>query len=99
MSIISGKDFFVTWDGSPESWQDYCWKVRLQYEKTQDNKKRYLGPELASRLTGRAWAAVSGLDHERLRRKQGAKYLLKHLQDQLGRTAVPDAGSKLEERC
>ena len=46
-------------------------------------KRRHLGPELASRLTGRAWAVTYELSHKKLSKKNGTKYLLCYLQDQL----------------
>ena len=88
-----------TWppDGDPATWADYTRKVRLQWEKTPSWKRRHLGPELASRLTGRAWAVTYELSHEKLSKKNGTKYLLRYLQDRLCRTPVPDAGARLED--
>ena len=97
MTTLSAKDIVVTWDGDPSSWADYSRKVRLQWEKTEKHKRKLLGPELASRLSGRAWAVVPSLDHKLLQKKNGTKYLLRFLRDRLCRTAVPDAGAKLEE--
>ncbi|CAL1136371.1 unnamed protein product, partial [Cladocopium goreaui] len=97
MTTLSAKDIVVTWDGEPSTWADYSRKVRLQWEKTEKWKRKLLGPELASRLSGRAWAVVPSLDHRLLQKKNGTKYLLQFLRDRLCRTAVPDAGAKLEE--
>ena len=97
MTTLSAKDIVVTWDGEPSTWADYSRKVRLQWEKTEKWKRKLLGPELASRLSGRAWAVVPSLDHRLLQKKNGTKYLLRFLRDRLCRTAVPDAGAKLEE--
>ena len=87
----------VPWDGDPAGWCDYARKVRLQHEETPKYKRRYLAPDLASRLTGRAWAVTPDLDHNRLNKRNGAKYLLSFLQCRLCRTAVPDAGARLED--
>ena len=64
---------------------------------TPPHKRKRLGPDLASRLTGRAWSIIPALDHEKLAKKNGTKYLLKFLQQRLCRTAVPDAGARLED--
>lgn len=87
----------MTWDGDPSTWADYTRKVRLQFEKTSRKKRHLLGAELASRLSGRAWSVTHELCHEKLGKRNGAKYLLKYLQERLCRTAVPDAGVRLEE--
>ena len=97
MSTIAAKEVVVTWDGEPSTWGDYARKVRFQWEKTPRHKRSLLGPDLASRLTGRAWAVTPSLDHSLLRKRNGAKYLLRYLQERLCRTAVPDAGSRLED--
>lgn len=97
MSTITAKEVVVTWDGDPATWPDYSRKVRLQWEKTQPHKRRHLGPDLASRLTGRAWGVTADLNHRLLAKKNGTKYLLRVLRDRLCRTAVPDAGARLED--
>lgn len=62
----------ATWDGSPGLWLDYVKRVRLQYERTPHRKRKLLGAELASRLTGRAWDVTSAdIDHERLQQRDG----------------------------
>ena len=73
-------------------------RVRLQYERTQSKRWRFLGPELASRLTGRAWEVASAeLDHRVLSRPDGAAYLLKFLEKKLCKTPIPETGQRLEE--
>ena len=97
MTTITAKEVVVSWDGEANTWPDYARKVRLQFEKTAAHKRRQLGPELASRLTGRAWAVTPSLDHKLLNKRNGAKYLLRFLRDRLCRTAIPDAGARLED--
>lgn len=97
MTTIRAKEVVVSWDGEASTWPDYARKVRLQFEKTAVHKRRQLGPELASRLTGRAWAVTPSLDHKLLNKRNGAKYLLRFLRDRLSRTAIPDAGARLED--
>ena len=94
---MSAKEIVVSWDGEPSTWADYCRKVRLQYVKTPRKKRSLLGPELASRLTHKAWTVTAELDHYKLSKKNGVKYLLMFLKEKLCRTAVPDAGARLEE--
>ena len=64
------------WDGEPATWPDYVRKVRLQFEKTRRRRRKYLGPELVSPLTGRAWTVTQEVEHDRLLRPDGAKYLI-----------------------
>ena len=97
MTSMAAKEIVVSWDGDPSTWSDYTRKVRLQFEKTPAHKRKHLGPDLASRLTGRAWAVTPSLDHRLLSKKNGTKYLLRFLRDRLCRTAVPDAGARLED--
>lgn len=61
------------------------------------HKRRLLGPELASKLTAKAWSVTPDLDHPKLSKKNGCKYLLKFLQERLRRAAVPDAEARLED--
>ena len=96
---MSSKDFkeVASWNGEPTGWNDYARQVRLCWEKTPKHKRKLLGPELASKLTGRAWAVTPSLDHSKLGKRNGTKYLLKYLQERLCRTAIPDAGARLED--
>ena len=48
-------------------------------------------------LTLKAWDVTYNIDHDRLRKSNGVKYLVNHLQERLGRTSIPDSGQKLEE--
>ena len=85
------------WDGDPSTWQDYVRRVRLTFEKTRSRKRRYLGPELVSQLSGRAWVVTQEIDHSRLVQHDGARFLIEYLEQRLGRVPVPDAGTKAEE--
>ena len=79
MVTIQAKEVYATWDVDPAGWTDYCLKMCLQLEKTPRRKQGLLGPELASRLTGRAWAITAELSHRKLRKPPGVKYLLSFL--------------------
>ena len=92
------KEQVATWDGSPGLWLDYVKRVRLQYERTPHRKRKLLGAELASRLTGRAWDVTSAdIDHERLQQRDGPAYLLQFLEQRLCKAPIPDSGQRLED--
>ena len=86
-----------TWDGDIHTFQDYIRRVRLMYEKTRRRRRKLLGPELVTQLSGRAWVITQEIDHLRLTQSDGAHYLIKFLEEKLGRTPVPAAGSYAEE--
>ena len=86
-----------TWNGEQSAWPDYVRQCRLAYETCERRKRKLLGPKLALKLTHKAWDVTYDISHERLRKSNGVKYLLNHLQERLGRTSVPDSGQKLEE--
>ena len=71
--------------------------MRLTYEKTRRRRRKLLGPELVTLLSGRAWVITQEIDHLRLTQSDGAHYLIKFLEEKLGRTPVPAAGSYAEE--
>eukprot|EP00439_Symbiodinium_sp_Y106_P051491 s2166_g6.t2 len=87
----------VTWSGEYSSWQDYVRRVRLAYERTEKKKRTLLGPELASRLKGKAWEVSVEINHEELRRPTGPRYLLRFLEERLLKTPINDLGLRLED--
>ena len=89
--------FRCAWDGDITTFQDYVRKVRLAFEKTRRRRRRLLGPDLVSQLTGRAWVITQEIDHGRLTQPDGARYLVEFLEDKLARVPVPDAGARAEE--
>lgn len=92
------KEQVATWDGSQSLWLDYVKRVRLQYERTPYHKRKLLGAELASRLTGRAWDVTSAdIDHARLQQRDGPAYLLQFLEQRLCKAPIPDSGQRLED--
>ena len=91
-------DHSVTWDGNITTWAEYVKRVRLQYERTPVNKRKLLGADLVSRLTGRAWqVASSEIDHYQLQKKTGPAYLLSFLEKRLCKTPIPETGQRLED--
>ncbi|CAE7547481.1 RE1 [Symbiodinium sp. CCMP2592] len=91
------RDTTPSWNGEAAGWNDYVRRVRLHWERTAPRKRKQLGAELASRLTGRAWEILGDLDHGRLQQREGAAYLLEYLEVRLARSPIPDLGSRLEE--
>lgn len=92
------KDQVATWNGDPTTWLDYVKRVRLQYERTEHKKRHFLGAELASRLTGKAWDIVSAeISHSDLQQRDGPAYLLRFLEERLCKAPVPDTGQRLED--
>ena len=84
------------WDGDPATYPDFMRRVRLSFERTPRKKRHLLGPEVVAQLSGRAWIITQHLDHRRLVRRNGVIYLLEFLHERLGRTPVPDVGTRLE---
>ena len=84
------------WDGDPATYPDFMRRVRLSFERTPRKKRHLLGPEVVASLSGRAWIITQDLDHRLLVRRNGVIYLLEYLQERLGKTPVPDVGSRLE---
>ena len=82
------------WDGDQSTFGDYIRRVRLAFAKTPQKKRKFLGPELVSQLTGRAWVVTQEVAHDRLVQADGAKYLVEFLESRLARVPVPDAGSR-----
>ncbi|CAE7271989.1 TY1B-A [Symbiodinium sp. CCMP2592] len=92
-----GRDQVPSWDGEAAGWNTYVRRVRLYWERTPSKKRKLVGAELASRLSGRAWDVSGDLDHARLQGREGATYLLEYLETRLGRSAIPDLGTRLED--
>ena len=86
-----------SWDGDQSTFGDYIRRVRLAFAKTPKNKRKFLGPELVSQLSGRAWVVTQEVAHDRLVQADGAKYLVEFLESRLARVPVPDAGSRAED--
>ena len=91
------RDSVPSWDGEAAGWNNYVRRVRFQWERTPSKKKRLLGAELASRLTGRAWDVLGEVNHAQLQQRTCPVYLLKYLEQRLGRQPIPDLGARLEE--
>lgn len=75
------------------TWTDYARKARLQDKKMEPHKGKLLVPELASRLTGRAWTLTPGLDYAKFSSRSGVKYFLEFFRSKLCQAAVPWIGT------
>ena len=97
-TYVDRKEQVATWDGNQSHWLDYVKRVRLQYERTPYKKRQYLGAELVTRLTGKAWDVASAdIDHDRLQEADGPAYLLQFLEQRLCKAPIPDSGQRLED--
>ena len=63
---------YPTWD----RWLDYHLRVELRADGMKQEELPFLGPRLASNLSGRAFDAISDIEREKLRKEEGWKYLL-----------------------
>ena len=93
---MSSKDV-PGWDGEQSGWYDFVRRTRLFFERTPVHKRYLVGPEIASKLSGKAWTITHELDFEKLTKDDGTAYLLKYLEHRLCKTPVPETGQKLEE--
>ena len=91
------RDLKCSWDGDITTFPDYVRRVRLAFEKTRRRRRKQLGPDLVSQLTGRAWVITQEIDHQRLVQADGARYLVDYLEERLARVPIPDAGARAEE--
>ena len=96
-TIKDGTLELVTWSGDYSSWQDYVRRVRFAYERTEKRKRKLLGPELVSRLKGKAWEVSVEVDHDQLRKATGPRYLLRFLEERLLKSPINDLGLRLED--
>ncbi|CAJ1434356.1 unnamed protein product, partial [Effrenium voratum] len=69
-------------DGEQSGWYDFV-RTRLFYERTPVHKRYLVGPEIASKLSGKAWTITHELDFEKLTKDDGTAYLLKYLEHRL----------------
>ena len=64
----------------------------LAGQKMEPHKGKLVVPELASRLTGRAWTLTPGLDYAKFSSRSGVKYFLEFFRSKLCQAAVPWIG-------
>ena len=93
---MSSKDV-PGWDGEQSGWYDFVRRTWLFFERTSVHKRYLVGPEIASKLSGKAWTITHELDFEKLTKDDDTAYLLKYLEHRLCKTPVPETGQKLEE--
>ena len=73
-------------------------RVRLPYKRTEARKRKLLGPELVSRLKGKAWEVSVEVDRDQLRKSTGPRYLLRFLEERLLKSPINDLGLRLEDK-
>lgn len=84
-----GVDFkYPTWDGTWDKWQEYQLRVELRANGMKEEERALLGPRLAPNLTGRAFDSIAECDREKLRKQEGWRYLLQHLEKSRGKEKV-----------
>ena len=73
------------WGGDWVTYQDYVLRVELKADATKEEELPQLGPRLATNLVGRAFETLGELDRTALKKADGWKYLLKHLESLVAR--------------
>lgn len=86
-----------TWGGDWLTFKAYRQRVSLEVDSTKADDLTLLGPRLAKNLTGKAWEMISDVDRERLKKRDGADYLVQFLQEQRGRDKVDMLGDSMRE--
>ena len=71
--------------------------MQLRADGLKQEELPFLGPRLASNLSGRAFDAISDIDRENLRKEEGWKYLLHFLAKTRGKEKVDLLGDAFNE--
>ena len=88
-----------SWDGRPESWEDFETDVGLYVDGTPERDRQVCGPRVARRLTGRARTALLSMspeDRTMLRSSTGCQHLLSFLRQSIGGAPSVDVGKFVE---
>lgn len=85
------------WDGNWSTFEDYRTRVELRADSCKPDELGYLGPRLASNLTGRAFDSLGEIDRKKLKEDSGWEYLLNYLKDRRGRTQIDVLGDTFSE--
>ncbi len=86
-----------SWNGEWTRWSDYQLRVGLKADGTKEEDLVLLAPRLAANLTGRAFDAIAEIDREKLKKKDGFKYLLEYLEKSRGKEKVDILGDAFQE--
>lgn len=88
---------YPSWDGDWNKWTDYHLRVELRADSLREDEMPFLGPRLASNLTGRAFDAIADIDRSQLRKADGWSYLMKFLEKTRGRERIDLLGDAFNE--
>ena len=93
-----GIDFkYPSWDGDWSKWTDYLLRVELRADGMKEEERTYLGPRLASNLSGRAFDSLAEVSREELRKPEGWRYLMKFLEGTRGKEKVDLLGDAFHD--
>lgn len=88
---------YPSWNGCWTRWQDYQLRVELKAAGTKEDELQYLGPRLASNLTGKAFESIAEINKKELQKPEGWKYLIAFLERSRGREKVDLLGDAFNE--
>lgn len=88
---------YPSWNGCWTKWQDYQLRVELKAAGTKEDELQYLGPRLASNLTGKAFESIAEVNKKELQKPEGWKYLIAFLERSRGREKVDLLGDAFNE--
>lgn len=88
---------YPSWNGDWSSFVDYTFRVELHADGLRDDDLAVLGPRLASNLTGRAFDSITDINRDKLKKKDGWKYLIQYLEKTRGKQKVDLLGDSFSE--
>ena len=83
------------WDGRPESFADYKRGLKLLVLGTKKDDRGLLGPRIAAKLVGNAWANSGNLDLQKLATEKGVDYLVELLEEAMATIPGKTRGTSL----
>ncbi len=86
-----------SWNGDWGAFESFELRVGLEVDSTKEEDLPLLGPRLAKNLTGKAFEWVETLDRAKLKKKEGAQYLVTYLKEQRGKDRVDIMGDALRD--
>ena len=89
-SVARNKDGVPTWDGTPDSFEEYSEQCLIYEQSTPFHKRCLVGPRLLGELQGAAKRHVAGQAATWLSNDRGVDTLLRHLRACLGKPQIPE---------
>ena len=86
-----------SWNGDWGAFESFELRVGLEIDSTKEEDLVMLGPRLAKNLTSKAFEWVETLDRSKLKKKDGAQYLVTYLKEQRGKDRVDIMGDALRD--